>query len=135
MAYRQLTKFVDFIILANRKKQRTDAFAAFNDVTGEDNYDRTRKIAYVKAFIDNLANGINPIDAQPVAEYGVVNNVRLTRCFCYVSDILRQVIENGGTTLPKKKAMCRHHHKLGSSLLGREKMTKKQLQSYYWTST
>ena len=62
------------------------------------------KIAYAKSFIDKLANGINPIDDQPVAEYDVVNNVRLTRCFFYVSDILRQVIENGGITPPKKKA-------------------------------
>jgi hypothetical protein len=61
------------------------------------------KIAYAKSFIDKLANGINPIDDQPVAEYDVVNNVRLTRCFFYVSDILRQVIQNGGTTPPKKK--------------------------------
>lgn len=62
------------------------------------------KIAYTKSFIDKLANGINPIDNQPVAEYDVVNNVRLTRCFFYISDILRQVIENGGTTPSKKKA-------------------------------
>ena len=62
------------------------------------------KIAYAKSFIDKLANGINPIDDQPVAEYDVVNNVRLTRCFFYVSDILRQVIENGGTTPQKKKS-------------------------------
>ncbi len=62
------------------------------------------KIAYAKSFIDKLANGINPIDDQPIAEYDIVNNVRLTRCFFYVSDILRQVIENGGTTPPKKKA-------------------------------
>lgn len=61
------------------------------------------KIAYAKSFIDKLANGINPIDNQPVAEEDVVNNVRLTRCFFYVSDILRQVIENGGITPPKKK--------------------------------
>lgn len=64
------------------------------------------KIAYAKSFIDKLANGINPIDNQPVAEYDIVNNVRLTRCFFYVSDILRQVIENGGTTPPKKKRKC-----------------------------
>ena len=61
------------------------------------------KIAYAKSFIDKLANGINPIDDQPVAEYDIVNNVRLARCFFYVSDILRQVIENGGTALAKKR--------------------------------
>ncbi|MBQ6906612.1 MAG: hypothetical protein IJN75_06295 [Clostridia bacterium] len=61
------------------------------------------KIAYAKSFIDKLANGINPIDNQPVAEYDALNNVRLSRCFFYVSDILRQVIENGGITPPKKQ--------------------------------
>ena len=51
------------------------------------------KIAYAKSFIDKLANGINPIDDQPVAEYDVVNNVRLTRCFFYVSGILQKEID------------------------------------------
>ncbi len=55
------------------------------------------KIAYAKSFIDKLANGINPLDDSPVAEYDVVNNVRLKKCFSFVSDVLRQVIENGGT--------------------------------------
>lgn len=54
------------------------------------------KIEYAKSFIDKLANGINPIDDLPVPEGDIVNNVRLSRCFFYVSDILRQVIENGG---------------------------------------
>lgn len=61
------------------------------------------KIEYAKSFIDKLANGINPIDNCPVNENDIVNNVRLSRCFFYVSDILRQVIENGGTTPPPKK--------------------------------
>ena len=47
------------------------------------------KVAYAKTFIDKLANGINPIDDQPVAENDVINNVRLSRCFFYVSDVLR----------------------------------------------
>lgn len=49
-----------------------------------------------KMYIDKLANGINPLDDNPIAENDVVNNVRLSRCFFYVSDILRQVIENNG---------------------------------------
>lgn len=59
------------------------------------------KIAYARLFIDKLANGINPLDDTPVPESDIVNNIRLSRCFFYVSDILRQVIENGGTA-PKK---------------------------------
>ena len=70
------------------------------------------KIAYAKTFIDKLANGINPIDDSTVPDGDVVNNVRLSRCFFYVSDILRRVIDNGGITpapavkekKPKKQA-------------------------------
>ena len=56
------------------------------------------KIAYAKSFIDKLANGINPIDDSTIPDGDVVNNVRLSRCFFYVSDILCQVIDNGGIT-------------------------------------
>ena len=56
------------------------------------------KIAYAKSFIDKLANGVNPIDDSMIPDGDVVNNVRLSRCFFYVSDVLRQVIENGGIT-------------------------------------
>lgn len=56
------------------------------------------KIAYARSFIDKLANGINPIDGSAIPEGDVVNNVRLSRCFFYVSDVLRQVVENGGIT-------------------------------------
>lgn len=56
------------------------------------------KIAYAKSFIDKLAQGINPIDETPIPENDIANNVRLSRCFFYVSDILRQVIDNGGVS-------------------------------------
>lgn len=56
------------------------------------------KIAYAKSFIDKLANGVNPIDNSTIPDGDLVNNVRLSRCFFYVSDILRQVIDSGGIT-------------------------------------
>lgn len=55
-----------------------------------------KKIAYAKSFIDTLANGINPLDDRPIPEGDIANNVRLSRCFFYVFDILGQVYENGG---------------------------------------
>ena len=55
------------------------------------------KIAYAKSFIDKLANGINPLDGTEVSENDIVKNVRISRCLVYVSDVLRQIIENGGT--------------------------------------
>ena len=63
---------------------------------------KVEKIEYAKSFIDKLANGINPLNDTIIKEDDIVNNVRLSRCFFYVSDILRQVIENGGTN--KKKS-------------------------------
>lgn len=62
------------------------------------------KIQYAKTFMDKLANGINPLDDSDIPEGDIANNVRLSRCFFYVSDILRQVIENGGVnaTRPAK---------------------------------
>ena len=49
-----------------------------------------------KMYMDNLSQGINPISGQEVPEDSVLNNVRLARCFFYVSGILDQVIANGG---------------------------------------
>lgn len=62
------------------------------------------KIAYAKFFIDSLANGVNPIDNSAILDNDIINNVRLSRCFFYVSDILRQIIDNGGIyPAPQKK--------------------------------
>lgn len=55
-----------------------------------------------KMYIEKLAHGINPIDDSVIPEDDVVNNVRLARCFFFVADVLRQVIDNGGITAQKK---------------------------------
>jgi len=49
-----------------------------------------------KMYIEKLANGINPIDDSVIPDGDVVNNVRLSRCFFYVADVLQKVIDNGG---------------------------------------
>lgn len=54
------------------------------------------KIERTKMYMDKLANGINPIDDTVIPDEDIINNVRLSRCFFFVSDVLRQVIENGG---------------------------------------
>ena len=51
---------------------------------------------HAKNYLDKLAQGIDPLTGQEVPEYDVINNVRISRCLFYVSDVLRQVIENGG---------------------------------------
>ena len=57
------------------------------------------KIVYAKSFIDKLANGINPLDDTLIPDGDVVNNVRLSRCFFYVSSIL----QNGAAPLQKSR--------------------------------
>ena len=54
------------------------------------------KIEYTKSFIDKLANGINPLNDTPIPETDLLNNVRISRCMFYVSDILSQIIRNNG---------------------------------------
>lgn len=49
-----------------------------------------------KMYLDKLAQGIDPISRQEIPKDSVLNNVRLARCFFYVSGILDQVIANGG---------------------------------------
>ncbi len=52
------------------------------------------KIQRAKMYLDKLANGINPLDDTMLPEEDIVNNVRITRCLHYVSEVLGQVIEN-----------------------------------------
>lgn len=53
------------------------------------------KMKRAKMYIDKLAGGVDPITDEELPQDSVLNNVRLSRCFFYVADILRQVIENG----------------------------------------
>lgn len=49
-----------------------------------------------KIYIEKLANGINPLTDDNVPEGDIVNNVKISRCLFFVSDVLEKVIENGG---------------------------------------
>ncbi|MBQ8540523.1 MAG: hypothetical protein IJ435_03505 [Clostridia bacterium] len=56
-----------------------------------------------KVYMEKLANGIDPISDTEVRDDDCINNVRLSRCFFYVADVLGKVIENGGTVTARKK--------------------------------
>lgn len=49
-----------------------------------------------KMYMDKLAQGIDPISNSVLPEDSALNNVRLARCFFYVSGVLGKVIDNGG---------------------------------------
>lgn len=61
------------------------------------------KMQRAKMYIDKMANGINPIDDVPADDSDIINNIRVSRCLFYVSDILGQVIQNGGNIGKKSK--------------------------------
>ncbi len=54
-----------------------------------------------KTYIEKMANGLNPITGQPISDDETLNDVRISRCLFYVSDVLRQVIDNGGEVVKK----------------------------------
>ena len=58
-----------------------------------------------KMYMDKLAQGVDPITNQTIPEDSVLNNVRLARCFFYVSGVLEQVINNGGTVGQRVKTL------------------------------
>ena len=57
-----------------------------------------------KMYMDKLAQGIDPVTDTELPEDSALNNIRLARCFFYVSGVLEQVIQNGGQVgkLPRK---------------------------------
>lgn len=59
------------------------------------------KLQHAREYISKLANGIDPLTNQAVPGNDIINNVRISRCLFYVSDVLRQVIEDGS---PGRKA-------------------------------
>ncbi|MCL2508112.1 MAG: hypothetical protein FWF05_02930 [Oscillospiraceae bacterium] len=64
------------------------------------------KLQRAKSYIDKLANGIDPITDDVLDNDSALNNVRLSRCFFYVSDVLRRVIENGGEVQKKSRTQA-----------------------------
>jgi len=63
------------------------------------------KMQRAKMYIDKLANGVDPISGADLPFDAVLNNVRLSRCFFYVADVLRQVIDNGGEVSRGRRMM------------------------------
>lgn len=54
------------------------------------------KMKRAHMYLSKLADGIDPLTGRELPEDTLLNHVRLSRCFFYVADVLRQVIENGG---------------------------------------
>ena len=57
-----------------------------------------------KLYLQQLANGFDPISGAELPNDTVLNNVRISRCFFFVADVLQQVIENDGKTKRASKS-------------------------------
>jgi hypothetical protein len=54
------------------------------------------KLQRAKEYLEKLAGGIDPFTDKELERDTVLKNDRLSRCFLYVADVLRKVIDNGG---------------------------------------
>ena len=55
--------------------------------------DEIEKLQRANMYMQKLANGIDPITDTVITKDTQLNNVRLSKCFLYVSEILTQVID------------------------------------------
>ena len=49
-----------------------------------------------------MAKGVNPFTKEEVNEDDIINNVKISRCLFYVSEVLGEVIANGGVNKSSK---------------------------------
>ena len=54
-------------------------------------------------YLEKLANGVNPLTDEEVAENDVINNVRISRCLYYVTGILKQITTTGSFEIQKSE--------------------------------
>lgn len=54
------------------------------------------KMERAQMYLKKMTEGINPITDEYADENDTINNVRVSRCLFYISEILQKVIDNGG---------------------------------------
>ena len=79
------------------------------------------KMQRAKEYVDKLANGIDPLTDMEMPDDKVLNNVRISRCLFYVSEILGKVIENGGEV--ERKKVKKQPFSISNEQLGRIKIS------------
>ena len=68
----------------------------------QNNFNDLELLKRAKGYMDKLAQGINPFTDEPAEDDSCINNVKLSNCCYFVSDILKQVIKNDGFVGKKK---------------------------------
>lgn len=65
--------------------------------------DEVEKIKYTKAFIDSLAEEINPLNGEPIPEDDLLNNIRISRCMFYAPPFLDKLCSGKGLPASHKE--------------------------------
>lgn len=65
------------------------------------------KMERAQMYLKKMTEGINPITDEYADENDTINNVRVSRCLFYISEILQKVIDNGGEVV--KSSSPRKH--------------------------
>lgn len=58
------------------------------------------KLVTAKAWIEKLANGINPLNDELVKDDDLINNVHISRCLFYVAELLDEI--KAGTSIERR---------------------------------
>ena len=61
--------------------------------------DEKRLVEHANGYIKQMAKGINPLTGENVPDSDLINNVKISRCLFYVSEVLdkyTELIENSG---------------------------------------
>ena len=85
------------VLKPHRKERNSPLKTCMSDI---------EKLQKAKMYMEKLADGINPLDGSVVEENDIVNNIHISRCFFYVADVLRQLIEKEENPL---KETCEKH--------------------------
>ena len=64
-------------------------------------------VEHANDYIKQMARGINPLTGEQVSEDDLINDVKISRCLYYVSEILNKYIETGGAKRKRKKFYAR----------------------------
>ena len=62
-----------------------------------------KKLKVAIEWIDKLANGVNPINGSTLSDNDIVNNVHISRCLFYVSNILEEIVKKKPSSKKQKK--------------------------------
>ncbi len=74
------------------------------------------KLKKAQLIIEKLANGLNPSTGELVPEEEIINDVKISRCFFYISDVLKNLIVENEKSEEQLNGVTKNHPILPFSL-------------------